>query len=401
MTTRFDELHPDDAAALDALLHAGLDPEAVAPELRQRARTVGAVLELLRAGAGASSDAARRAADAMFEHLDALDAPAALTALDAEALDSWIQHGQDAARVPGVLRERALALEALAGAVLGGAMSGGRDARIERVLAAAAKPGDESAPLPFSQPRWGWREVVSLAAMMLLGTSVAWPMLAAARHSMEQSRCAAHLGRVAMAMGGYGYDHAGSLPMAAAGFGGGTWWNVGAGRGKSNSANLYTLVGQEYAPMSALACPGNAAAPVVAHDGAEDWRTLPEVSYSYRIPSGTTLQIAKPVRFVVLADRSPVVPHAIRGEPMRPDEPSPNHRGRGQHVLWSDGAVQWAVTPVLTSGDNLWLPASVERAIATLERRAAGTRHSHPSQRVQPIRGVETPESVNDAFVGP
>ncbi len=385
-----DKLTPQDAAALDALVEAGFELGRVAPEHRARAERLAAMLAPVALGEVRPSPLG----DAILARIDALDAPAALSSLDAEALDSWMQHDHSASRVPGLLRERAYAHEALSSLATDGDAPSARDARIDSVLAALDAADDLPEPVHFERAgRWGWREIVSVAATVLLGVSILWPILSTSRHFSERSRCESQLSQVAMALGGYATDNADAMPLAAAGFGGGTWWNVGQGRGKSNSANLYVLPSNEYTTLADLACPGNPLAPTAAADpDADDWRALPEVSYSYRIPtSGNTERLSARVRFVVLSDRSPVIPHAIAREPMRPDEPSPNHHGRGQHILFSDGSATWTTTPVLSSGDNVWLPAPVERAIESL----GGARN------VDPIRGVESPESASDAFVGP
>jgi hypothetical protein len=76
---------------------------------------------------------------------------------------------------------------------------------------------------------------------------------------------------------------------------------------------------------------------------------------------------------------------------MFPFEPSPNHRGQGQHALFADGSVRWLETPVLPSGDNIWLPKPIEMLIDLAAKR----------QGLEPLRGTEAPADRTDSFVGP
>ena len=122
-----------------------------------------------------------------------------------------------------------------------------------------------------------------------------------------------------------------------------------------------------------------------------DWKCLDEVSYSYQIQKGAeSPRLREPARTAVLADRSPVVRRAVAGGVIYPFENSCNHGRQGQDVLFADGSVVWHSTPVLSNGDNIWLPRAIEEQI-----RAA-------MMSVDPtLKGVETPESSADAFLGP
>jgi hypothetical protein len=176
--------------------------------------------------------------------------------------------------------------------------------------------------------------------------------------------------------------HQASLLRAAPGLT--TWWNVGAPE-RSHSANLYQLVSGDYARIADLACPGNHLAPVDCRDEhAEDWNSHEEVSYSYQLFGGRTEPRLHDLgRAVLLADKSPVVVRARRGERVYAQERSHNHNGAGQHVLLTDGSTLWLTQPETPWGDNLWLPEEL-RGIEGLR-----------------LRGVELPSRAGDAFVGP
>lgn len=241
--------------------------------------------------------------------------------------------------------------------------------------------------------RWTWRELVTIAATLLLGASVILPLLAATEHQARRVACASNLRDVAGAMGQYANQYRDSMPIATASLGGGgdqRWWNVGTSA--SNSANLYTLVRGGFASLKALACPGNPVARTEMHDPhAIDWKCLDEVSFSYQIQKGNeNSRLSEPSRTAILADRSPVVRRAVSGGVIYPFENSCNHTRQGQDVLFADGSVVWHSTPVLSNGDNIWLPRAVENQLR------AAMMSTDPT-----LNGVEEPDSAADAFLGP
>jgi hypothetical protein len=201
-----------------------------------------------------------------------------------------------------------------------------------------------------------------------------------------------------MAFGSYAGENRDLLPMATAGFGSSprareTWMDVGSTPERANSSNLYMLVRTNHVTLADLACPTNPDALLADQSQSrQDWRALDEISYSYRImiQGGMRAHDAKqPVRVVLLADRSPVIRRIVNGQPVRPEENTPNHDHAGQHVLGLDGSSVWHRSPILDQGDNLWLPRPIEQIIYQ-ERDRRGI-----------IQGNELPSGPTDAFVGP
>lgn len=390
-------LGPADAEALDALVQAGYRVEAVEPRVRARAERVGQVLGLLRcnlnAREGFAADVQRAAAAG--SRSPAGD-ESGLTVGDAEAIDALIMSGFDVGGVPAELRDRASKHAALANLVTSGPSLGSADfaARtFDLVMVAADAPTNHSFA-DAARARVRWTDLVALAATLLLGASVILPMLGSISQRQTRSQCLANLGSVASAVAQYGNDFKRALPMATAGLGGGVWNDVGGSPERSNSANLFTLARKGYSKLRDLACPGNAGA---CRDecppGAMDWRNIDEVSYSYRLVFGPQRpNLDSPNRFVVLADRSPVVLASLRGKAASPLELSPNHRS-GQEVLFSDGSVQWMTTSTLANGDNIWLPWQVEEIIRAMQ---AG--QPLPEKL---LKGEELPQSVEDTFLAP
>lgn len=393
------QLTPADAAAIDALVEAGFDPRRVGADVQPRALHASGLFSLLDAGR-----VDRGIVDITLARLVRASAPEpdpVLSADDEEALDAWVSAGYRAAKVPASLRARAERLDAMAAIVSapasGAAASSDLVSRtFDRILREReAAP----APIPISRGvpgRFRFSDLVSVAAMLLIAASVLWPVMTAVRNHSIRRDCAANLGAVASAMGMYAGDNADSLPVATAGFDG-SWWDVGRGARRSNSANLFTLAKERYTNIGTLACPGNAnAACAIDCSKACDWPNLNAVSYSYQIMGGQAhprWQTGGPSP--VLSDRSPVVLRAVRGEAIFPNENSPNHGGRGQGVLRTDGSLIWMQTPVY-HGDNIWLPSIVEAAIDRAREQLSRTGRLESFT----LRGDELP-AKQDVFLGP
>jgi hypothetical protein len=400
-----DGLIPADAAALDALIESGLDVGAAvvwASVDEARVRRVSSLLELLepRAVVDPSLADVTLARVLRAGGVGAIKSgEPALTSDDEVALEAWVSGGFDAGRAPASLRERARKHEALAALVTTGPALSGLDALAERTLARVQAEIDlreESLDFVASRRRPGIRlaDLVSVAAVLLIGCGVILPVLSSMREQSRRAICNANMGNTALAMSTYAGSNRDSMPVAMASLGGGKWWDVGVPSAPSNSANLYTLARDGYIPLANLACPGNPSAPTApAGPDAHDWRRLEEVSYSYQIMFGPRPEWNGPNRMPVLADRSPVILRAIRGEFIDPFANAPNHRGAGQHLLYNDGTVSWAKSPVLESGDNIWLPRAIE---VVIQQTLAGR-----SRLPNPLQGTELPGGADDACLGP
>jgi hypothetical protein len=316
-----------------------------------------------------------------------------LTPLDAEALDAWMMAGGRADRVPAPLRERALKLDGLASLVSGGpepAVSGDLVERLmTRVSQTPTSPSEREEPAIAGRIRLA--DLMSIAAVLVVGVSVIWPMLTSMREAHYRTISQARMAAAGNGMAAYTSNY-GAMPQASASLAGNTWWDVGQNPAHSNSANLFTLARDGFVELAQLASPTNPQAPTtVTGQDATDWGSLDEVSYSYLNMFGRggrdgAAFLLTP-RSAVMADRSPIVPPSKRGETARADANSLNFSGRGQHVLFGDGSVVWLTSPVLENGDNIWLPGSIERDLAR-DGRAT-------------LRGRETADGPEDAFLVP
>ncbi|MCC6283683.1 MAG: hypothetical protein IT439_00065 [Phycisphaerales bacterium] len=391
-------LTPASAEAVDAYFASRADDGfAVAADSGITAR-VASLLDQVGAAPGARNDLATRTLErvvgrgALGEHV--------LADADVEALDALLIAQFDARRVPGTLRPRAEKIAALSALVVEPPAARPSADLGSRTFAKVAARMSES-PLPFEPRRLTlrgrWRDVVSVAAVLLIGASVVWPVMSSVRREASRSACLSNMHASATGLAAYADANRDTLPVLTAGFGGGSWWNVGT-PGGSNSANIFTLAREHYVGLDDLACPGNPEAPTaLAHPEDRDWRALPEVSYSYRIMPGPMRVHSGAGDVAILADRSPVVLRAVRGDLVDPLENSPNHLGTGQHVLFASGRAAWMDSPEVEGRtadgqptvDNIWLPRRVERALD----RAARQRGI--------ISGRELPTDTLDSFVGP
>lgn len=391
-------LSAKDAAALDALMNAGYDASKVPANVeRRRVSRLVSLLGLLRSGPGANTALVdvTLARIARMEGSVGSGSDPVLSADDQEALDALVMSGFEASRVPASLRERAHKQEALLGVLAASTQVAGTDL-VERTLARVQDHiGGDEASLRIESIRArrgrGLRlaDLVSVAAVVLIGGGVLFPVLTSMREQSRRALCKTNLGATAVGMSTYAGANRDSLPVTTASLApGGTWWDVGNTQ-TSNSSNLYTLARTGYVPLSTLACPGNPAAPTAkVAPNAQDWRRLEEISYSYQIMFGPQRPAWHGGPSVILADRSPVVLKAIRGEAVDPCSNAPNHACQGQHMLRTDGTVIWATTPILANGDNIWLPRAIEVRLQQLMGKA-------------PLSGNEVPSAADDTFLGP
>ncbi len=400
---RHDEtmLSPEYRDTIDRIF--GTDPESFIPETDQDHAALN-LLDLLNTPVGSELERTTRIdlVQVLASRLDSATQQDDLTLSpeDQRALDQYVQGGHELSSVDQDLRSRAEKCAQISHAVTSTSISSARtsDDLVERTLMRIQTHIDqESQSMQIEgSTRSGfsirWSDLISVAAMFLLAASVIMPIMSGLRSNAQQTICFDNMNSAANAFGLYAGSNRDMLPMATAGFGP-TWMDVGSSPERSNSSNLFTLVRTQMAGLDDLACPSNRhAATGEADPEAWDWNTLEEISYSYRImkPGGMRATMApQPTAIVLLADRSPVILRVVRGVPVIPEENSPNHNGKGQHMLMLDGSSSWADSPIINDQDNIWLPRPVEHLIHN-ERTKRGI-----------IKGSELPDGPTDAFVGP
>lgn len=412
-------LSAPDQKALDALMNTGLDRSA-SPDDRARFERVQAVLAL---AAGPSVNPSPGLADRVLASVirSSSGTPAAtgtpklaithdvdgpeLTPDDEEALDAYVMAGYRLEKVPSSLRQRAVQIEKIGALLTGGGGVHQSADLAQRTLAAIRRAGSNRTATgvhPTTGRSGGFRfvDLVSIAAAVVLGVSVLWPVLATYRVHSSRAACAANMATVAGGFGRYAGDFRDALPMAAASLGG-AWWDVGTTPERSNAANLFQLPRQQYVRPVDLACAGNPKADRgTSCSGRSDWTCHESVSYSYHVMFGAERpqwgERSAVGPMVILVDKSPVIARARRGEIVNPFENSPNHAGAGQWALRTDGSAVWLKHPQLGE-DNIWLPGVIDAMVARARKELArGT----PAHQIR-INGNELPVSRSETFVGP
>ena len=280
-------LHPDDARLLDRLMDVGLDP---------------AALE------GLTGADRRRAAAAMaaFQLLDDYPVGDAETDLDNDTLIhaalARIQRSEDAATA----RRRII--------------------HHQDQQDAAARRFRIRVP-----------DLFSMAAIILIGLSVMWPIVGEVRSRSIEAGCVANLTSLGTAFASYSSDYSGRVPVVAAGW-------TGSGDAGAQWLDPLPLVQMGYCDRGHINCPGHPSASQPSYS-----RQLMLRGDAVRWQTGG----ARPV----MGDRNPVIDARLSpsAEYIDPKMNSINHGKRGQNVLNMDGSVSWLEVPVVGSDDNIWL----------------------------------------------
>ncbi len=238
--------------------------------------------------------------------------------------------------------------------------------------------------------RFQWGELLTVAAVILIGASLLWPVLDRVRGDARRVACSGNLAVAGQAIDRYAHDHDRLLPRGHV-KPGAVWWNVGGasnadGQVHSNSAHLYILVRSRYIDAVTLACPDNPWTVNRMDHSMHDWPAAKAVSYSYQNQyTQSPLRLDELPEMAILADKNPLFVNRSDGvaglayrSDLDPTSPSDFHRRQGQNILTSSGQVLWRARPIGPNGDNIWLIRGVSS-----------------------YRGVEAPRDVDDSFLVP
>ena len=223
--------------------------------------------------------------------------------------------------------------------------------------------------------RINWRDMLSIAAVVLLMASVAIPMLDNARMLATRQKCCSNLLGAAVGFSQFADDYGGTMPSV---FDEGTVpqnnWLVS----HANSANLFDLASKQYVKPQTLLCPGAEE----TNSGLDDllagtnWPKLAEFSYAYQNQFGPYRpKWNNPMGpMAVLSDHNPIADASVNSGSLHADALSPNHGGELQNILLSDGSVMQSDRPYVGLDDNIWLPQDLtERDGASAAVRLTGS----------------------------
>ncbi len=243
--------------------------------------------------------------------------------------------------------------------------------RFAQQIQALAGPGPAYVTQGFQ-----WRELVAVAAVLLIGLSLALPALDRNRQNTRQLACAANLASAGLAFGNYAADNNAAMPRGKTAPGT-SWINVGVRPAdpnqpvQSNSAHLYILIRRHYLSPSTLACPENPNVPRAMTADMLDWPNAKAVSYSYQNQyTAYVTRLDGSTRVAVLADKNPLFVIQFNNKlaydaKLDPNTPSHQHPQGGQNILISDASVQWTTNPTLqldpgADRDNIWTAQGFE-----------------------------------------
>ncbi|MFM7134352.1 MAG: hypothetical protein ACKO0W_08555 [Planctomycetota bacterium] len=292
--------------------------------------------------------------------------PTTLGAEDARAVDALIEHGFDAERATAAhpeLAERIAAARSLFGRLEAPAVEPPDPTIVDATLARITREesaresrmfidsGREPARAALGSGRW--KDFIAVACVAIMVLAAGMPLASWLRGRSIDARCSENMRSIASALDIYTKDHA-SMPFAAglgADFASLLNW-----RGYQNSGHLDPLSDHNYCDPACLCCAG-------APNGS---------GYAFQVPSRLAeWRWRGGARVPVLSDRNPIVDFERRG--MRVISfvgNSPDHDGRGENMLFTDGSVEFVVTPVLVlprggaasagkpTEENVWLPGT-------------------------------------------
>jgi hypothetical protein len=224
-----------------------------------------------------------------------------------------------------------------------------RQARRMDVLVAREEVG-RGVPLAV----FSWRELLAVAASVMLVAALFVPAVQKVREASQQARCASNIGQIGAGLLSHANDNGGLLPRASDKPV--RWLGQGDQRVVSNSEALYSLIREDRIAPAAFVCPAVGQAPALSDPrGLTDFPSAAYVTYSYQHTLGQALRRGDLVdvadRMAILADATPIFRNG-RFQPGLLQMNSDNHGGRGQAVLYLDNHVEWKDRPTAGVQNN-------------------------------------------------
>ncbi|MEM6393606.1 MAG: hypothetical protein AAF797_12600 [Planctomycetota bacterium] len=276
----------------------------------------------------------------------------------------------------------------------------------------------------FRQPNRGLgislRQLLSAAAILLIGASLLLPVLSRSQADAARRACLTNLGALGQAFSSYAASNKDQLPRHRT-TPGSDWYHVGHefnrsapnATVRSNTANLFILAHDGYTTLNTLACPSYGS-PAGGDLGpqATDWSRPEQVSYSYQNQfHAEPVRLGSVARMAILADKNPLFliqsqtaedryadrPRTVRFRvnlKLQRDAPSPAHGGRGQNVLFSDATADWLESPTTPTTSTTPTASSRAEQLDHIWTSAASTPHTR-------YTGSELPVGPGDSFLVP
>jgi len=196
---------------------------------------------------------------------------------------------------------------------------------------------------------------LATAAVFLLAAAIGGPTVKLARQQYQQTRCQAQLAQIGQGILSYRADHDNMLPQVDAPKGA-AWWRVGDQNQEShsNTRHIWVLVKQNYVDPVNFVCPGrrNHQMAKIMPAEIETLRDFPgrdHITFSIRLMCDKSKNDTDQPR-ALMADLNPLFEKLPSNSNASLNihlnnelriANSANHNGRGQNVLFCDGAVRF------------------------------------------------------------
>jgi hypothetical protein len=235
-----------------------------------------------------------------------------------------------------------------------------RTAPLRVTEAASSLPPSPAGGL-VRRPLVSLRELVALAACLMLFIGVVVPGVAHNRSQARQTQCANSLASIFGGLSQYAANFNGAMPQTA-GFAPGVNWlrpSTPQAAYVPNSRNRYMLVRLQFVKPDGFVCAAmNGARPMTASgfERLEDFPAPENCSFDSQNMAGPTLPLGERNNLPIYADRNPLFDGGKLNVANPAETNSRTHNGgTGQNVLCTDGRVLWTTSPVLgPRGDNIW-----------------------------------------------
>lgn len=212
-------------------------------------------------------------------------------------------------------------------------------------IPAAMEIGGSGSKIPL-------RELIGLAAAILLFVGILVPGYRNARSAAQRSICANNLRTLGSGLAQYTEAHASNLPFTGA-VPNNAYWSPAGGAAApyySNQQHAFLLVRGNYVQPGAFICPGRPGdAPLVADQamGLSDFPSPRNNSYSLDLVRGPWRAADFEPNRPLVADMNPMLDDQRRliQTPPVPENSRSHARPEGQNVLRGDMSVGWFTTP--------------------------------------------------------
>lgn len=289
--------------------------------------------------------------------------PVSLCPEDQQAMDALVDAGFEIESVSADLRPRAERLMQVMGLLDHLPTESTGDLLVARTLqrVTEARQQDrysqqiQTLTTPRSLLRWP--ELIAVAAVVLIGVSVALPWLSNVPSKANLAACASNLSANFNGLSAYASDY-GTLPVLQPSPSG-EWMHVNEfdedGSTRSNSANQILAVKSGHLDMKDLACPENPHALLALQPNMRDFPDSRKISYSIQNMFGAEKPRLGGPAMAILSDRNPYFATGRFNARPRTGNISPNHvRQDGQNVLFTNGSVSFVNSAMTDQGDNIW-----------------------------------------------